>query len=164
MRDYGQEKCHNRSTLADLCWDMKLCQLSDRSSLHLIHLQLVIFTFVAVKWMWICVLYTGYVKHVLFLNTEKKSSTVIVIDHKLSMILILVFNTVTLKNMFLSYTILAIFTYKSFHLNEWFRTEQSIYPVYIFYLCSSTNCLIEWFDIVYIWQFERMSFKTYHRF
>lgn len=55
-RDSGQEKYHNWSALADLSY---------RSPLHLIHLQLFL-TFVAVKLKCICMLYTGYVKKNIF--------------------------------------------------------------------------------------------------
>lgn len=99
-------------------------------SFHTIHLQLFVKNICCCKIVVdLYILYWEFRKTCLILNhlpsKLHKSLTFIVNDHKLSMIIVYMFNTVTLKK----------------HVS----LEQSIYPVYIFYLSSSANCLIEWF-------------------
>lgn len=104
-RDCGQEKYHTWSALADLSY---------RSSLHLIHLQLFFNICCCKIEVNLYVIYWVCKKTFLFLNhlpsKLHKKLTVIVNDHRFSMLLIHVFNTVNLKKKFLSYKILVIFT------------------------------------------------------
>lgn len=104
-RDCGQEKYHDESARADLSY---------RSSLHLIHLQLFFNICCCKIEVYLYVIYWVCKKKIVFkpftASKLHKKLTVIVNDHRLSMLLIHVFNTVNLKKIFLSSKILVIFT------------------------------------------------------